>query len=172
MISETLRTLRTELGFSQNYVAEELNISSQSISKWERGEALPSIEYLPKLAEIFHCKIDNLFDKFPYEKLKEDVFFSILKNDKTNSSLEKAKALFQNNSLLEAFLSQLNDLLHSKKYLFANELVETFNFGYQRSQKLIEDLTDLGILIIIKGEDFGRFIVKEKLELFEKILFF
>jgi predicted transcriptional regulator len=104
--------------------------------------------------------------------LKEDVFFSILKNDKTNSSLEKAKALFQNNSLLESFLSQLNDLLHSKKYLFANELVETFNFGYQRSQKLIEDLTDLGILIIIKGEDFGRFIVKEKLELFEKILFF
>ncbi len=45
MISESLRTLREELGISQNTIAEQLNISTQSISKWERGESLPSIEY-------------------------------------------------------------------------------------------------------------------------------
>ena len=169
MISESLRTLRTELGLSQDYIAEKLNISPQSISKWERGESLPSIEYLPKLANIFCCKIDDLFDKFPYKELEEDVFFSILKNDTTNSSLKKAKAFLKARPLLEQFIRKLNDMLNYKRYLFINELMESFNFGYNRSKKILTDLISLGI-IIEKNED--HFIVKEKLKLFDNLLFF
>jgi len=168
MVSETLRTLREDLGFSQNYIAEQLNISPQSISKWERGESLPSIEYLPQLAKIFHCKIDDLFDKFPYNALEEDVFFAILKEGATKKTFEKARKLLSEKPLLEEFLFQLNHMLATKKFLFENELMETFNFGYHRSKKVIADLIDLGFLITKQEENF---IIKERLTLFEKLLY-
>ena len=63
MLSKKLREKREEAELTQNEVAEELHVSPQSISKWERGEALPSVEFLPKLAEIYNCKIDDFFNE-------------------------------------------------------------------------------------------------------------
>lgn len=63
MIKENLKNHRLLKGLTQRQVAEYLNISTQSISKWENGEALPSIEFLPSLAQLFDCKIDDLFAK-------------------------------------------------------------------------------------------------------------
>ena len=63
MLSKRLREKREETELTQNEVAEELHVSPQSISKWERGEALPSVEFLPKLAEIYNCKIDDFFNE-------------------------------------------------------------------------------------------------------------
>ena len=40
-----------------------MGVSQQAVGKWERGESLPRAEQLPKLAELLHCKIDDLFDK-------------------------------------------------------------------------------------------------------------
>ena len=59
MLRESLKQLRESYPYSQNDVAEFLNISPQSVSKWERGEALPSVEHLPKLAKLFHCTHEN-----------------------------------------------------------------------------------------------------------------
>lgn len=61
MFHEKLKNKRLACNFSQRYVAEYLNISPQSISKWENGSALPSIEFLPLLAECFDCSIDDFF---------------------------------------------------------------------------------------------------------------
>ena len=61
MFHTNLKNKRLACNYSQRYVAEYLNISPQSISKWESGSALPSIEFLPKLAECFDCSIDDLF---------------------------------------------------------------------------------------------------------------
>ena len=63
MFHINLKNKRLACNFTQRYVAEYLNISPQSISKWESGSALPSIEFLPKLAECFDCAIDDLFKK-------------------------------------------------------------------------------------------------------------
>lgn len=61
MFSENLKMQRIVCGLSQKQVAEYLNISSQSISKWEKGDALPSIEFLPKLAECLDCDVNRFF---------------------------------------------------------------------------------------------------------------
>lgn len=55
-----LKDKRTELNLSQEGLATKLNISRQSISKWERGQAYPSIETLIKLSDIFRITLDEL----------------------------------------------------------------------------------------------------------------
>ncbi len=63
MFHKNLKTLRLKKGLSQKQVADYLNISPQSISKWEKGDALPSIEFLPSLAECLTCEINDFFAK-------------------------------------------------------------------------------------------------------------
>ena len=58
-----IRRLRTERALSVQGIADGMGVSQQAVGKWERGESLPRAEQLPKLAELLHCKIDDLFDK-------------------------------------------------------------------------------------------------------------
>lgn len=61
-IEEKLFQLRKEKGLSQEQLAEKLNVSRQTISKWETGETLPDIENLRNLALILEFSIDNMLD--------------------------------------------------------------------------------------------------------------
>lgn len=63
MFHVNLKLKRLHSGLTQKQVADCLNISAQSVSKWEKGEALPSIEFLPKLAECLNCEIGDFFLK-------------------------------------------------------------------------------------------------------------
>lgn len=42
-------------------VAAALNVSSNAVSKWVNGQAYPSADKLPALANLFGCTIDQLF---------------------------------------------------------------------------------------------------------------
>ncbi len=61
MFNKNLKNIRLQQELSQKQVADYLSISPQSVSKWEKGEALPSIDYLPKLAELLNCDINAFF---------------------------------------------------------------------------------------------------------------
>lgn len=63
MFHNNLKALRLKRGLSQKQVADFLNVSPQSVSKWEKGESLPSIEYLPQMAECLGCDINAFFAK-------------------------------------------------------------------------------------------------------------
>ena len=69
MFHNNLKALRLKSGLSQKQVANFLNVSAQSVSKWEKGESLPSIEFLPKMAECLGCDINAFF-------VKEDAMIS------------------------------------------------------------------------------------------------
>lgn len=45
---------------SQEQLAEKLNVSRQSISKWESGESLPDVDRLPELSKIVGVTTDYL----------------------------------------------------------------------------------------------------------------
>lgn len=53
MIGEKIKEKRKELNLTQEYLAKELNISRQAVSKWEKGLSDPSMDNLVKLSEIF-----------------------------------------------------------------------------------------------------------------------
>lgn len=64
-IGSRLAALRKERGYSQETLAEELNVSRQAISKWERGEASPDTENLIALARLYQVSIDTLVGLAP-----------------------------------------------------------------------------------------------------------
>ena len=59
-IGENVKRLRLAKGITQEQLAEVLNVSSVAVSKWERGETMPDIALLPKLAFYFQTTIDEL----------------------------------------------------------------------------------------------------------------
>jgi len=59
-LSENLKKYRILKNLTQEDVAGYLGITSQSVSKWERGETYPDITFLPALANIFETSVDLL----------------------------------------------------------------------------------------------------------------
>lgn len=59
-LGETIYRLRTEKNLSQGDLAEMLEVSRQSVSKWENNSAVPDLEKLIKLGKIFDISLDEL----------------------------------------------------------------------------------------------------------------
>ena len=60
MLSEKIMTLRKKKGWSQEELAEKLDISRQSVSKWESASSLPDIDKIIQLSHIFGVTTDWL----------------------------------------------------------------------------------------------------------------
>lgn len=60
MIGMNLKYLRKQAGLSQEDVAEKMNVSRQSVAKWENDETLPDIINCTKLANIYGITLDEL----------------------------------------------------------------------------------------------------------------
>ena len=52
--------LRKEKGITQTALADKLNISNRTVSKWEHGDGFPDITILPELAEALGVSVDEL----------------------------------------------------------------------------------------------------------------
>jgi len=52
--------LRKEKGMTQKQLADQMNISDKTISKWERGLGYPDISFLGVLSDIFQVDVDKL----------------------------------------------------------------------------------------------------------------
>lgn len=59
-IGERIYNLRTEADMSQSDLAEKLNVSRQSVSKWENNNSTPDIEKLVLIANVFGITVDEL----------------------------------------------------------------------------------------------------------------
>ena len=68
-LGEMIYRLRTEKQLSQGELAEILEVSRQSISKWENNSAVPELDNLIRLSEIFEVSLDELVKG--EEKIKE-----------------------------------------------------------------------------------------------------
>ena len=59
-LGEKLLDLRKKLGLSQEEVAEKLNVSRQTISKWETGQTVPELFKVKLLSELYNVSYDYL----------------------------------------------------------------------------------------------------------------
>lgn len=55
-----LYQLRKQRGFSQEELANRLNVSRQTVSKWEVGDSTPDMEKLAAMSELFGVSLDQL----------------------------------------------------------------------------------------------------------------
>lgn len=59
-LAETIYYLRTQKGMSQGDLADALEVSRQSVSKWETGGATPDLDKLVKMSALFGVTLDEL----------------------------------------------------------------------------------------------------------------
>jgi transcriptional regulator with XRE-family HTH domain len=60
IVAKNLVDLRKNAGFTQIELAEKLNYSDKAVSKWERGESLPDIETMKRIADLYSVSVDSL----------------------------------------------------------------------------------------------------------------
>lgn len=104
-LSKKILELRKSAGFSQEQLAEKLDITRQSISKWESGESLPEIERLVELSKVFNVTVDYLVN---------ESIDSIKQSPNDRSGVEETKE----ESASEVRPIQGNKILSFFKYVF------------------------------------------------------
>lgn len=68
-IPKIIADLRKQKGWSQTELATESGVSREIIGKYERGEAVPSIEFAKRIADVFGVSLDYLAGEGVHSKL-------------------------------------------------------------------------------------------------------
>ena len=91
---DNLKIIRKSKKMSQEQLAEKVNVSRQSVSKWETGEAYPEMNNILELCKIFNCKINSLVhtDMSDISSLDEEIIMNVVKfNEKKTKSSKNIK---------------------------------------------------------------------------------
>lgn len=70
---ENLQYLRKQKEITQEQLAEQLEVSRQSVSKWESGQSYPEMEKLLQICSMFHCNMDTLMQGDISKTFAEDI---------------------------------------------------------------------------------------------------
>ena len=96
IFKEKLLKLRKQKGWSQEELGNNLDVSRQTISKWESGQSTPEMEKLVKISEIFEISLDDLIKGIKIEtkidksqSVEENKDDSKIKNKQTNMENKK-----------------------------------------------------------------------------------
>ena len=85
---DNLKRIRKNKKMSQEELAEKVNVSRQSVSKWENGEAYPEMNNILELCKIFNCKLNDIVhtDMSDISSLDEEIVMNVVKfnNEKQN----------------------------------------------------------------------------------------
>ena len=154
--NEKLMNLRKKEGLSQEELAEKLNVTRQTISKWELGQTSPDMEKLSEIAKIFNTSVDELLSE-------KEIETEPIKND------DEEKTSKRNGTIVVILIIALVCVLVTVGYLiFAKIFSSAFGIKKQE-QEIVNDFmdffTDMGkdTMDIVKEE-----IKSEKEELHNK----
>ena len=78
---DNLKLIRKRKNMSQEELADKVNVSRQSVSKWENGEAYPEMNNILELCKIFNCKINDLVhvDMSDIDSLDDEIVMKVVK---------------------------------------------------------------------------------------------
>ena len=62
IISKYLQFLRKSHNYTQDDLAQKLDISRQAVSKWETGTAIPDLEVLLKISKLYNITINEILE--------------------------------------------------------------------------------------------------------------
>ncbi len=169
-IGEQIQNLRVQKGLTQERLAEMLEVSRQSISKWELGQAVPDVDKIIRMSELFNVSTDALLlrnaedeqaKKNPlhlgsiylivkdFERSVEfyEKFLDVKVGDRCRSGNKFVEFYFDNKCIL--LMNESNLIGHctdlSSPYKFVqNYWVEDLLTEYERVKKLnIGDVTEI-----------------------------
>ena len=97
-LGERLYELRKKKGLSQEEVAEKLNVTRQSVSKWETDESKPDFDKIVPICELYEISTNELLNGTKEEKEEEEV-------EVINKDNKRKRALFITSAIFLYFLS-------------------------------------------------------------------
>lgn len=109
-IANRLLQLRKERGLSQEELADQLGISRQAVSKWERAEASPDTDNLICLAKLYNVSLDFLLqtedslETIKTEQIKEEAKI-IVDEDVEDEDAKKPKVLNMLSGLIPVLIT-------------------------------------------------------------------
>jgi len=89
---DNLRKLRKLKKLSQEELAEKMQVSRQSVSKWETSESYPEMNNILELCKIFHCHINDLVNDniIDINSLDEEIKMNVVKFKKEQQNKMKS----------------------------------------------------------------------------------
>ncbi len=96
-MGKEIRRLRNERGLTQEALAAALNVTAQTVSKWECGNSIPDVQLLPEIAVFFGVTIDQLFAMTPeqqMERIENHIYDSGIFDEAEERQLEKQLSAF------------------------------------------------------------------------------
>lgn len=62
MLKDNLLILRNMHGFTQEQIAEKIEVSRQAYARWENGDTIPDIQKCSRIAKVYNVTIDSLIN--------------------------------------------------------------------------------------------------------------
>ncbi|MDU2491733.1 MAG: helix-turn-helix domain-containing protein [Clostridium celatum] len=138
-LGNSLFHARKKCGFSQEYVAEKLGVSRQTVSKWETDETVPDIRQSKKMAVLYNMSLDELIDFDIDIKEIQEIIDKTSKEteekiDWTNAWGKKYPILlkYQNKVNIPNYARRLNEML--------DEIKLEYQFNEQDSMLVLKDI--------------------------------
>lgn len=130
---------RKKANLSQEEIAEKLNITRQTVSKWESNETVPNINQVKLLAKIYKISLEELLN---YNKIDEEIESIIKKtNTKTQDKINWTKVWSKKYPVLETYQNKVN----IKKYEndlnnILTELQTKYNYNRLDAMIVLKDI--------------------------------
>ena len=174
MFNDNLKRIRLKSGLSQKQLAEYLSISSQSVSKWETGEALPSIAFLPDLAKCLNCEINDFFEheehKYNTEEIKQ--FLALLVEYKT--AISKSDIIIECPELLKMYsdkkdiIAEFCQDIMKQKIINLNKMQGILNCSREDAKTILDFFSKLEFIEELDNNG-SYYVIKDKFELWKLI---
>ena len=133
-----IKTCRKEKGLTQREVAEKLNISEKTVSKWETGNGLPEVSLMLPLCELLEISVNELLSG---ERLDEKRYFEKAEQNIIKLMDERAQAKMK---LIIAVLTVVVTLVAGLTIILLADLLEMQTW-FQIT------LTAVGLIVICLG---------------------
>lgn len=89
--NEKLTMLRKQNGLSQEELGYKLNVTRQTVSKWELGQTTPEMDKLVEISKLFNISVDELINKKGSQTNNTDNVNESTSNENTNTTTSETK---------------------------------------------------------------------------------
>jgi transcriptional regulator with XRE-family HTH domain len=168
-VGKKIAGFRKENNMTQMELADNLGVSYQAVSNWERGNSMPDISKLPEICSLLGCSIDELLENenngLIKHVVKGDVKDYIKEEQVTFHELAEAAPVLkpsQTQSLLETILEEQEERISLKDLLSMAPFVsEEYLLQWVNKADVNENIEDLIALAPFLSEEALDLLVKK-----------
>lgn len=152
-LGERIRELRKAALWSQEELAERLDVSRQTVSKWESGGTVPELDRLVMISELFGVSLDNLIvGEIQADRAEPDIEI-LAKENRRRSKIHTLTALGIGTMLISAmlfvFLYALNIVTTEIKYILYRYIaVGQWDYAYNAAEHAAPYIAALVIMLV------------------------